>query len=270
MATRAAQLKEKIRKRQDTVVGMFCYQMNPAVVEYVGSTGMVDFIVAELEHTGANPETAVDLARAAEVYGMTPFARVREADRTTIGILLDSGYKGIIVPQVRTAEDVRRAIASTKYAPAGTRGMGRGVRGADYTINMDDWTRDKVKQLNDEIIVGILPLENTEAIGNIDEILSVPGIDFTSVSIGDITHALDHIGEWDHPDIRAVQDNLLRLCKDKGIATFASPLKIGQAEYWYAKGVRMFTLVDHPIFDKGFMQYMASIPGSREKSFVAR
>lgn len=269
MATRAALLKEKIRKQQETVIGAFCFLMNPAVVEFMGSTGMVDFIVVELEHTFSNPETAVDLARAAEVYGMTPFVRVPEADRITIGTLLDAGFKGIIVPQVRTAEDVRLAVASTKYAPNGTRGMANEVRGADFA-SWNDWTRDKVRQLDDDIIVGILPLENTEAIENLEEIMSVPGIDFASTSVGDITHALDHVGEWDHPDVRAVQDKLLRLCKDKRIPTFTSPINIGQAEYWYAKGTRMFTLVDGAVFEWGFMQYMGSIPGSRKKSFVAR
>lgn len=103
-------------------LGMFIESCSPYVVEATGQTGL-DYIILDNEHSPIDAETSAELIRAAEPAGLTPFYRVREISRSSVLKLLDVGAQGLIVPNVKTAEEVKNLVKWAKYAPIGERGF---------------------------------------------------------------------------------------------------------------------------------------------------
>lgn len=114
-------LKEKLAQGKRPL-GTFVGTGSAAVVECLGCAGL-DFVILDNEHSPVEAETTADMVRAAELRGVTPLARVREISRPAILKLLDVGVQGLIIPDVRSVEDVRRIVRFAKYAPVGQRGF---------------------------------------------------------------------------------------------------------------------------------------------------
>lgn len=82
---------------------------------------------------------------------------------------LDLGVEGIVVPQVKTAEEAKRAVLASKFAPLGERGLG-GVCPADRFGDMR--VEEFIKQENERVMT-IIQIENAEALEQLDDILKV-------------------------------------------------------------------------------------------------
>jgi 2-keto-3-deoxy-L-rhamnonate aldolase RhmA len=246
MGSTALRLRDKIRGGE-FVVGMWAHIWSPFMVEQIGLMQVVDFIIVDLEHSPYSIGDTLEFVRAAEIYGLVPWVRIPSpTDEVTIQKAVEMGFKGIVIPHIHNADEVRRAVSAAKYPPEGTRGMSGDLR--RLTPRTAKSLVDDMKEMNDEIVISILPLENLESINSIEEILSVPGIDDISLSSGDITLALGHAGEQYHLDVLAVQEKVLRLCKEKNIAAHKSEPKIEKWASWFDKGVRVFLLSDSNIF----------------------
>ena len=84
---------------------------------------------------------------------------------------LDLGAKGIIVPGVKSKEEVKKAKNAIFYPPKGERGIGYS-RVNNYGLEFDKY----FKEANQNIIF-IIQIEHQEAVSKIDEIFSVDYID---------------------------------------------------------------------------------------------
>src|SRR5690606_14281174 len=92
---------------------------------------------------------------------------------------LDAGAYGVICPQVDTADIARTVVAACKYPPICTRSFGppRGLiyGGPDYYAHA-----------NTEILVFVI-IESRQAVENLDEILSVEGVDGVYIGPNDLS-----------------------------------------------------------------------------------
>jgi 4-hydroxy-2-oxoheptanedioate aldolase len=114
-------VREKLLKG-DKTLGTFFELGSGTVAECLGLSGL-DYMVIDTEHGPYNPQSALDFARAAKLYNITPFARVQEISRAAILKLLDVGMMGIIIPCVNTVKDVENIVGYGKYYPLGERGV---------------------------------------------------------------------------------------------------------------------------------------------------
>jgi 2-keto-3-deoxy-L-rhamnonate aldolase RhmA len=76
------------------------------------STGH-DFIFIDCQHSLFNLETIGHLASTAMACGVAPLVRVRGVDAPDVSLLLDNGAMGIVYPDINTAAEARRAVASS-------------------------------------------------------------------------------------------------------------------------------------------------------------
>jgi 4-hydroxy-2-oxoheptanedioate aldolase len=83
-----------------------------------------DTVIFDMEH-GTIGETSLDrLVPFCNQLGLATFVRVREANQARVQIALDSGARGVILPQIRDIEQARNSAMAAKFPPRGTRGMG--------------------------------------------------------------------------------------------------------------------------------------------------
>ena len=110
--------------------------------------------------------------------GIVPLVRITDpaADWMYMRVL-EAGAKGVIIPRVREAADVRRALQQIKYPPLGTHGLCPWGRRFRYGADTEGQNYGYLDSANEDVLVSVI-IETREGFDNLDEILSVDGIDF--------------------------------------------------------------------------------------------
>lgn len=208
--TKNEQFRASLRDSQ--CVGIFSKTTDSGMVEAAGHAGL-DFIILDMEHGPIGQETLHHHVRAAAVTPMVSIVRVNGQDPDMIGSVLDSGADGVQIPNIGTAEQALSAIGAARFHPDGHRGVCRFVRAAEYgTMDRDEY----LESANKTIIV--LQVEGLEGIGNLDEILDVPGFDVLFVGPYDLSQSVGKPGKVDDPEVLKLISGIADKAARKGIA----------------------------------------------------
>ena len=190
----------KAMTREDrTAIGLWISIEDPNVIEVLSRVGF-DFFMFDCEHSPLSIEKTQALMMAMEGSDTVPMVRVPSNDRADIQKVLDAGAHGVMIPLVNSKMEAIDAVSYCRYPPEGIRGIGpwRAAR----------FDREYLETANDEVMV-ILQVETKMAVENLDEILSVRGVDCIFIGPSDLSGSLGLIGEKDrlrHPrNLEAVE-----------------------------------------------------------------
>lgn len=166
-------------------------------LDYLCSLGLVDVAWIEMEHGPWTWADLSDASRVCDLWGATSLVRVNGNDPSIIGRVLDRGIQGVLVPHVNTREQAERAVSGAYFAPAGKRGMFK----SRQSFGVDEY----FQRANDEIMVVVL-IEELEAVGNLDAILAVEGIDCFFVAPSDLSQSMGehYLGKSRGPEVQGV------------------------------------------------------------------
>jgi 4-hydroxy-2-oxoheptanedioate aldolase len=162
--------------------GIFISSLDAASTDIMADAGF-DFVMLDGEHGRLDRIAVEQHVRAARAGDMIAFVRVLENSPTLIQSILDVGADGVMVPHIDTAEQARAAVAASRYAPRGKRGMCHACRAGRYTL--EGWPEHV--HASDENVMVIPILESRLAIENIEDILAVDGIDLVMFGPGDLS-----------------------------------------------------------------------------------
>ena len=204
---------KKMLKEGKAVIGTFIKLTDPSTVELISNAGF-DTMVIDNEHTVMSTETMVNLIRMSDATGIVPIVRVRENSRSQILQALDAGAYGIMVPETGTKHDVQLVVERTKYAPLGKRGYSASQRSANY----GNMVPKEYSELSNAETLVVVYCETMEAINNLDEMLTVDGVDVVFVGPFDLTQALGVIGEPNHPKVLEAIDMIVKKVRAAGKA----------------------------------------------------
>lgn len=193
---------QRVRAHELTL-GMYVSIADPIVIELAASAGY-DFVRIDCEHAMLDMQTVAHMVRAADAAGLA--TQVRVASVTDIPRLLDIGVQGIVVPSVKTKKDALRAVGLVKYAPLGERGMASVVRALDYgTASLKSYAAEA----NNTVSLTV-QIESREGLSNIEDILSVQGVDFVSSGKQDLSQALGVMGDAKNPMVLEAEDRIIQ------------------------------------------------------------
>src|SRR3989304_4928369 len=119
---RAINLKKKLASGGMSS-GLWISLPCPTACEVIADAGL-DWVVVDAEHSPFNPETLQHMLMAFSGRTTVPLIRVPWNDEVMIKQALDMGWEGVLIPQVNTVDDARRAVAACRYPPMGKRGFG--------------------------------------------------------------------------------------------------------------------------------------------------
>ena len=111
--------------------------------------------------------------------------------------LLDAGFYNFLVPMVETAEEARRAVAATRYPPKGVRGVSNAQRS-----NRFGTVPDYFAGIDEQICV-LVQIESRKGLEAATEIASVDGVDGVFIGPADLSAAMGHLGNSNHPEAQA-------------------------------------------------------------------
>ena len=172
-------MRENLTKKKilagETTYGVFVNLPSPHIVEIIGHLGF-DFALIDAEHGPMGLETCEQMIRAADAVNTTPLVRIAMNIQQNILRYLDMGALGVQLPLLNNKADVENVVRSVRYRPEGRRGLA-GVRANSWGM----WgpLGEYVQEANRQNLV-IVQIETMEAVENLKEILTVPGIDAVS------------------------------------------------------------------------------------------
>lgn len=172
-----------------------------------------DFVLLDLEHGGYSRETLSDMLLFGRCASLGTVVRVPALARAEISRALDCGARGIMVPMLSTAEQARALVRWTKYAPVGERGLSSA--GGHSLFRK---IRDAVEFMatENQEILAIAQIETKEAINQINEIASTPGLDALLIGPNDLAVSLGQAGNFEAPEVDQSINRVASVCADHG------------------------------------------------------
>ena len=180
--------------QHDLLVGTIVTLSAPEIAEILSGSDL-DWLFVDLEHSALGIKEAQVILQASRPQ-VPCVVRVPLNDEVWIKKALDIGAAGIIVPQVRTAEEAQQAVRFCKYPPQGTRSVGIG-RAQGY----GDKFQAYVASADDEVAV-IVQIEHIDAVNNLEQIIEVSGIDCLFVGPYDLSASMGKMGLFDDSDVQ--------------------------------------------------------------------
>ncbi len=185
-------------KNSQPVLGVLSNSTDPTVAELCGFSGL-DFYMIDGEHSPVTTAQVQDIVRACEGSGITPLARVRSNDSKLILQFLDAGVMGIMMPAINTVAEAEALVQATKYPPFGLRGFAP-VRANDYLLGTMN-QGEAVTFANEQVLI-LAQIEDKVAIDNLDDLLTVEGIDGFVIGPRDLAMSMGYYDGPGHDEVK--------------------------------------------------------------------
>jgi 2-dehydro-3-deoxyglucarate aldolase len=124
---------------------------------------------------------------------------------------LDAGAMGVIAPLITTRQEAELLVRSVKYPPMGERGVGYG-RSHGYGFDFDQYM---ARADNDTFVC--VQIEHIRAVENLDDILSVEGINAAFIGPYDLSASMGITAQFDKKDYKKAVATILQKCGELGI-----------------------------------------------------
>jgi len=195
-----------------------------------------DSLTVDMQHGVVDYQAMVTMLQAVSTTETVPMVRVPWLEPGVLMKALDAGAYGVICPMVNSRVDAQNLVAWTHYAPQGTRSFGP-VRallygGADYP------------QHANQTIVTLAMIETAKALDNLDDILSVEGLDAVYIGPSDLSLSLGCAPAMDdvEPKVAQAIDHILERAKAHGVVAGVHNASAESALKRIAKGFQFVTV----------------------------
>lgn len=180
-----------------TLIGCWLSLAEACTAEIIGHAGF-DWLLIDGEHSANDVRSIRDQIMALKKSDSHPIVRVPVGETWIIKQALDMGAQTILVPMVETVEQARDIVRACRYPPAGTRGVGYGVGRVSDFGQIGDYG-----QTADAEISLLVQVESQTGLDNLDEILTVDGVDGVFIGPADLSASMGYLGQTMHPDMQS-------------------------------------------------------------------
>ena len=228
---------KKMLKEGKKTSGAWLQIASPFTAEIMSQAGF-DWLLIDMEHGPGDILTLVSQLQAMNGTDTCALVRTPWNDFVAIKRILDTGVHGLLIPYVNTREEAEAAVRACRYPPDGIRGVAGSPRAQGFGQNVQDY----LKNANDEILL-ITAVETPEAVANLDQILTVKGVDGIFIGPMDLASNMGYLGQPNQPEVQEVIAGIEKkvFASGKILATIAGTWE--QAQILYERGYQMITLM---------------------------
>ena len=235
-------LREKLNNGEATVCTRI-WSSWPTIMEACASTGSYDYIEFVAEYAPFDQYTLENLARTCEYAGVSSMIKVDWQNRFYVAQkAMAAGFQSILFTDHKTAKDVEESLYAVRpdnieyggrYGYPNTRWIG-------YQPYQNQ--RDHAAMVNDT--VKVFMIEKYEAVENIEEICSVPGVDMVQFGPSDYSMSRGWNVNEHRDEVRAAEEKMIRVALEHGVQARCEIDTLEQAQYYASLGVRHFCIGD--------------------------
>ena len=205
------QLLQKFRAGASSI-GTFTHLKSMTAIECMAYSGL-DYVIIDTEHAPVGIDFVADAVVAADAAGIVPVVRINEISRSAVLQPLDVGAKALIVPAVKTVEQVRQLVQYAKFAPLGNRGCcptrDGGWNRAPHAAN--GYEAYMAHSNHDTLLIP--QCETRGCLEHIEEIAAMDGVDGIFIGPLDLSIALSVAGQFDAPVMQEALKRVQNACK---------------------------------------------------------
>lgn len=227
------------------------WSTNPFFTEVLGQCGNFDYVEFVAEYATYDFSDLPNIVRAAELNDMATMIKIDFQGRGFVAQkAAQAGFQSILFADHVSADQVRESVSMIKPKTVGSDGIfgypsGRFIGGQSHIP-----IQDHIKRLNE--IVLCFMIEKEEAVENIDEICSVPGVDMIQFGPNDYCmtkgwNRPDHLKEYKEAERKCIEAALRH-----GVRPRCEIVTPDEAQYYIDLGVKDFSLGDQMAKLKAF------------------
>jgi 2-keto-3-deoxy-L-rhamnonate aldolase RhmA len=234
-------LRELLRAGKPTI-GTHVNCIWPGMVEVVGYSGTMDYIEFAAEYAPYDLFSLENFGRAIDLFDhMSAIIKLDQEPRVYLAVRsVGSGIQNLLFADIRSVEDARQAVRAARAETPQTKGLaGVGLRrdvGYGYLMTPEEY----VQALEDAVVA--LMIEKRSAVENLEEILSIGGIDMVQFGPGDYSLSIGVPGQRNHPEVIKAERYVIETCLKMGIRPRAEIRDFEQAKPYIEMGVKDFCI----------------------------
>lgn len=253
MTTRGTAFRDRVRTREP-IDGAMIFEFHSSGLPEILRRAGCAFVIYDMEHSAIGFDSLRYQVALCRALGLPALVRVPSSEHTFLSRALDIGATGVMVPMVESAEEARAIASATRYPPVGRRGAAFGFAHDGYVPGP---IAEKVADANATTVV-IAQIETERAMGDVEAIAAVDGIDALWVGQLDLSNFLGCPGDFAHPAFVAALDRIVAAARanEKGLGYMATTPAL--AREYRARGFSMIAAgTDQALLIEGLRRVLA-------------
>ncbi len=210
--------------------------LRPSLVKTFHNAGF-DYIFIENEHALFSQERLSDFILCARDHDLPVVIKTGDLERAATARLLEAGALGIQLPRTECLHDLEQLRSFMKYPPLGTRASATGYGNSSYVkpTNKRQW----YDQMNEETFL-VAHIETRRGVENIEEIVSLPGLDICLVGTSDLSLDYGRPGDYTSDEFRSLVQQVFDASSKQGVTCGIPASDHDSVKYWIEHGVQFF------------------------------
>jgi len=231
------QLRQKLHNGE-RVYGSLIAGDSPRWPQAVTSLGL-DFVFIDNEHLPIDRQKTAWMCQVYAALGLVPLVRIPSPDPYQACMVLDGGAHGVIAPYIESPDQVQRLVGAVKYRPLKGKRLQELLNGS---FQPDPELRAYLDEYNANNLL-VINIESVPAIEDLDDILSVEGLDAVLIGPHDLSISLGIPEQYTDPAFLQAIETILTTARRHGLgagvhATYVNAL---EQELGYANmGANLF------------------------------
>ncbi|MBC8232729.1 2,4-dihydroxyhept-2-ene-1,7-dioic acid aldolase [bacterium] len=219
-----------------TSIGTRVHNTWPSVVEAIGHTGMFDYVEFLAEYAPFDLYSLDNFCRAAELYGMSSMIKIDQEPRGFLAQRgIGAGFQSVLFADCRSVDDVRQCVRIVRPDTPEDGGI-HGVGSRRFAYMGYGGSPEYVQALRD--IVVVIMIEKQSAVEQLEEILSVEGVDMIQWGPSDYSMSSGRRRE----EVKDVERKVFETALKMNVPPRAEIGSPEQAEYYLELGVKHFNI----------------------------
>lgn len=259
----ANSLREKLL-RDEVAYTMSVKLVRSVEIPGIAKTAGFDGLLIDMEHSSFDLDTTGQLCIASLYAGITPIVRVPSKESSYVSRVLDGGALGVIVPHIRSVQDVVDVVRAAKFQPVGVRSSTNGLPHYQFR-SIPATTSNPVTNAATLVIPMI---ETLEALALVDEIAAVDGVDSLLIGTNDLTAEMGIPGDYENPRLTEAYERTIRACAKHGkwVGVGGLHSRLDLVEKFCGMGARwVMAATDGPLLLGGATKAAASMAAINQK-----
>ena len=199
-------------------IGTHLFTQWPGMVEVIGHTGVIDYIEFSSPYAPYDLFSLENFGRAVDLFDhMSSMMKLDQEPRTYLAErAIGSGIQNVLFADIRTVEDAKEGVSAVRpeTPEAGGRGGLAATRDIGYVFPGKTLV-DYSDQLNSAVVA--IMAEKKSCVDNLEEILSVGGIDMVQFGPGDYSMSIGKHHDIFHPEVQKAEKHTIETCLKMGI-----------------------------------------------------
>lgn len=236
---RTNKLRQKLIDGSPTI-GTHIHTTWPSIVEAVGHTGLYDYVEFVAEYAPFDLHDLDNLARAGDLHDLSMMIKVDAESRAYVAQrAIGSGFHSVLFADCRTPEEVRDCVRCVRADTPGEDGH-YGVAARRFAFMGYGGTAEYVQALRDVVVV--MMIEKKSAVDQLEEILSIEGIDMVQWGPADYSMSIGKPGERGAPQVKEAAERVFKKALEMGVPPRAEINSADDAKSFLDMGVRHFCI----------------------------